>query len=127
MPDRGTLNAARARAAAHVDGEVSRAGRGFEVTLRLVASDGRRLGLGRGRGTLLHEAVHAALDELGTAGSIPVLSVDPEVARWTFAATPALGIFFDEVEHTMSATLDRADMCRRVAARRADVGPDGPS
>jgi tRNA A-37 threonylcarbamoyl transferase component Bud32 len=123
-----TIEAARRRAAAYVDGQVVKDGSGFRVSVVLRSPDGGEAGHGEGRGRALYEAVRGAMLPLVDGGALPkAAGLDPTVAAFSSApdvdAALALGDLGLAMTHNAGGL---AEECARVEARAADLGAMGP-
>jgi tRNA A-37 threonylcarbamoyl transferase component Bud32 len=76
------LDAAKKRAAAYFDGSVARTSSEFQVTLVLRDPKGLELATGAGRGSVLYQAVRAAMDALPASALPPVDSSDRLLSEW---------------------------------------------
>jgi predicted Ser/Thr protein kinase len=117
------LAAAKARAAAYVDGRVTREGEEFRVALSLRSTDARELATGEGRGRILVFAVRAAMDALEASGAIPrAPDGDPFLHDWLRVRTADGAVALTEAAVTLCTedVTGAGEECPRVAAR-ADV------
>jgi hypothetical protein len=125
-----TVTAARQRAQAYLDGEVSWSSAGFSVTLLLHRADGREIKRAAGGGRGLYEAVRSAIAPLVGPGQIPRASeLEPDIAVWarTSNVDDALGVLDLTFAIAQNAGGLR-DECRRFAALSArvrELGPEG--
>jgi tRNA A-37 threonylcarbamoyl transferase component Bud32 len=119
-----TVAAARQRAQAYLDGEVTWSSPGFQVTLTLVRVDGTEIARSEGRGPALYEAVRSAQATLTGDALIPRASkLDPETATWSRtddvdAALGLLDLTFAFVQHTG----DLRNECQAFEQRTIRVG-----
>ncbi len=114
-----TLQAAKQRASAYVDGRVVRTPGGYEVSLRVIESaSGSSSATFEGRGVRLFAATDEALEGLVKAGVIPTQPLDPEVVRVYDIRTASAGwVFDDNVPHE-----DVDAVCARAAQHVNDLG-----
>jgi serine/threonine protein kinase len=114
------LAAAKARAGAYLDGEVTM-GADVSVTLSIRASsDGRQLEQAEGRGATLLGAVRAAMDGLTGGLALPHLTQpSPVLTEWTRVPTvdAALVLTDLEIAFTMEEDPEPATECSRALAR----------
>jgi eukaryotic-like serine/threonine-protein kinase len=123
-----SLDAARRRAAAYVDGEVVKEASGFRVALVLRRPDGGEIGRGAGVGRALYQAVREAMGPLVGPDRIPrAVALDPEVAEWSRVAN------IDEALVLLDTTLAMAqnagglaDDCARIAVKPGDAAEAAP-
>ncbi|HEX3480595.1 MAG TPA: protein kinase [Kofleriaceae bacterium] len=123
----GTVAAARQRAQAYLDGEVSWSPPGFHVALALVGADGTEIARSDGRGPALYEAVRSAEARLTGAAWIPGASkLDPETAAWsrTDDVDAALGMLDLTFAFVQSAG-DLPGECHGFEQRSTRVGELG--
>jgi tRNA A-37 threonylcarbamoyl transferase component Bud32 len=119
-----TVDAARQRAQAYLDGEVTWSSPGFEVTLALVRADGTEIARSDGRGPALYEAVRSAQARLTGAALIPRASkLDPETATWsrTDDVDAALGMLDLTIAFVQNAG-DLGNECHAFEQRNLRVG-----
>jgi hypothetical protein len=119
-----SLAAARARAAAFVDGSVTRDGAGFRLAVTLRAADGRALGEVEGRAPGLPGAVREAM------GRLPIpraAALDPEIAAFSRAADVDAALALLDVQLAMAAHGGKlADDCARLEQHAASIAEMGP-
>jgi hypothetical protein len=119
--------AARARAHAYLDGEVTGSSAGFEVRLELRAADGRLLRRGAGAARGLYAAVRAALAPLVAPGAIPPrVALDPGPAAW--AGSPHIDDALAAIDLAFALAHNAGELpaeCARFRARSAQLGAHG--
>jgi serine/threonine protein kinase len=113
-----SIEAARRRAAAYVDGRITREAGGFRLAITLRRADGTEMGQATGQSRALYDAVRGAMDPLVSPAIVPKAAVlDREVALWSGAydvdGALALTDLTLAIAHN-AGTL--ADECERVAA-----------
>ncbi len=120
-----SIDAAKLRAGAYVDGEVSKRSAGFYVAIALRRASGEALARGAGEGRGLYEAVRRAMDPIVEAGALPrAASLDPSIAEWSRARD--VGGALALVDLTLAIAHNAGslpDECARVEAARASL-PD---
>ncbi|HEX7841262.1 MAG TPA: hypothetical protein VF469_27480, partial [Kofleriaceae bacterium] len=125
-----SVAAARQRAQAYLDGEVTRSAAGFSVTLSLDRPDGAEIRSSTGSGRGLYEAVRSAMTPLVRPDLIPKpRALEPEIARWsrTESVDDALGVLDLTFAFAHNAG-GLPDECRRfdaLSARVHELGPEG--
>ena len=78
-----SIEAAKKRAQAYLDGSVRKEAKGFAVALKLRSPDGAEIGAASGDGATIYEATGAAAESLAATGALPnKTEIDPEVANW---------------------------------------------
>jgi len=114
-----TVEAARKRAPAYIDGTVTKAPLDFSVELTLRASDGRQLGKGQGRGDELFEAVSAAMRQASAAFGDG--SASRFQKQWLRVGTTqaALDVLDVTTALLVEASLATARACERAGRQRA--------
>ena len=118
-----SLAAARARAAAYIDGSVARDGAGFRVTLTLRAAEGRAVGDAEGRARGLPGAVREAMSRLPW----PRVALDPEIAAFSRATSVDAALALLDVQLTMAAHGGGlAEDCARLGSHAAAIAEMGP-
>jgi len=117
-----TLDAARSRAAAYLDGRVVATDRGFRVSLVLKEGD-RTLGQGQGSGEALWQAVRAAMVPLIGPDAIPQAARNhPNIAAWTRISDVDLylaAVDFGKAIVTGTGTLEER---AKIEPRRVELG-----
>ena len=123
-----SLESARRRAAAYVDGEVVKEASGFRVTLVLRRPDGGELGRGLGAGRGLYQAVREAMNPiLGPAGIPRAAALEPAVADFSRARDIDGALALLDLALAMSNNAGGLpDECSRVGAQSADLAELGP-
>ncbi|AUX38976.1 uncharacterized protein SOCE26_003580 [Sorangium cellulosum] len=123
-----SVEAARRRAAAYVDGEVARDGAAFRVALRLHAPDGAELTRAQGAGRALFEAVREAMAPLVAAGHLPKAAhLDAAVAEFSRAADPDGALALLDLTLAMVHNAGGvSEECARVEARSGALAEMGP-
>jgi hypothetical protein len=117
-----TLDAARRRAAAWLDGRVVKHAEKFTVTLLVETADEKTASV-TAEASLLHLAVRGAMERLESAGALSVASVvDPEVAKWTDVRSPIAGALLAELGPALEATVDQNAPCKAVEPYRPMLG-----
>jgi len=87
-----SLEAARARASATLDGTVTSGKADFRVELRLLAADGSEVGRGAGTAVELDQAVEDASNALAKSGAFPPATrTTPDVERALLVSHPEVG------------------------------------
>ncbi|WP_437306564.1 serine/threonine-protein kinase [Sorangium sp. So ce388] len=124
-----SLETARRRAAAYVDGTVVlEPSRSFRLTLTLRAADGGELASSVGRGSALYEAVRNAMDPWVEAGPLPKAPrLDDAVADFSRARTVDAAL--DELDLTLAMTHNAGGLrqeCARFEARGGGLAEMGP-
>ncbi|WP_437833098.1 serine/threonine protein kinase [Sorangium sp. So ce1153] len=124
-----SLEAARRRAAAYVDGTiVLEPSRSFRLTLTLRAADGGELASSVGGGSALYEAVRNAMDPWVDAGLLPKAArLDDAVADFSRARTVDAAL--DELDLTLAMTHNAGGLrqeCARFEARGGGLAEMGP-
>lgn len=115
-----SLAAARATAAAYMDGSVTRQEDGFQVSLVLRDSGGAAVGEGGGAGKPLAKAVALAMETL----PLPrVPKLDAEVARWWGFDDPLLGIALDDLDQACAAFTGIDEAFATLRERKDALGP----
>ncbi|HMG20077.1 MAG TPA: hypothetical protein VK607_02125, partial [Kofleriaceae bacterium] len=124
-----SLDAARRRATAYLDGAVTRHALGFRVALVLRAADGGELGRGEASEPGLHDAVRAAMAPLIRADRLPpAAQLDPELAGWARTRDPAAALALLDVNLAMAQNAGGvARECDRLAQQIARIGGLGPT
>ncbi|MBI2395902.1 MAG: serine/threonine protein kinase [Deltaproteobacteria bacterium] len=113
-----SLEAAKRRAHAWVDGVVTREAEGFTVSVGLFRPDGARLASAEGRGASLDDAIATARDGLVSTGELPrAAALDPEIARIVGTARVDAMLLAERV-----LSPGRADRCARIARDAANLG-----
>lgn len=83
-----SITAAQARAAAYIDGTVTKSASEFHVSLAMHKANGETLGKGMGNGRALYEAVRKAMAPLLETNQLPqAKDLDPTTADWSRANT----------------------------------------
>jgi len=119
-----SVEAARARGTAWLDGRVEVRKDEFVVRLRVLSAEGRELGSARGAGPALYRAVGGALDDLTRQGAIPGPELqDPRAARWSGVRDTSLALELNDFENAMEARTGLAEIVARLESRRAELGP----
>ncbi|WP_437676975.1 protein kinase domain-containing protein [Sorangium sp. So ce131] len=123
-----SVEAARRRAAAYVDGEVARDGAAFRVALRLHAPDGAELTRAQGAGRALFEAVREAMTPMVAAGHVPTAAhLDPAVAEFSRAGDPDGALALLDLTLAMVHNAGGVpEECARVEARSGALAEMGP-
>ncbi len=111
-----TIDAARAQAAAYVDGVVRENGPAWEVSLVVRAPDGVEIARSEGKAKRFLDAVQTAADSLWKAPLVK-LPLDAEVARWTALPDAAAGALFAQI-----GVFRDFSGCAEVRRRSADLG-----
>ncbi|KYF95441.1 hypothetical protein BE17_30825 [Sorangium cellulosum] len=124
-----SLEAARRRAAAYVDGTVVlEPSRSFRLTLALRAADGSELASSVGRASALYEAVRNAMDPWVAAGLLPKAPrLDEAVADFSRARTVDAAL--DALDLTLAMTHNAGGLrqeCARFEARGGGLAEMGP-
>ncbi len=123
-----TLEAARKRATAYVDGQVIKEREGFHITLTLRKADDTEIARTEGRGRALYEAVRQAMTPLVTGSHLPkAAALDPAYAEWSRARSVDGAIALLDVTlaiHHNAGTL--ADECADLQRRADDIAEMGP-
>jgi hypothetical protein len=117
-----SLEAARRRGAAYLDGTIERVRGRFRLEVRLRDGD-RVLGTGAGEGRSLHVAVAAAVDELVRAGALAPRAIDPEVAEWTLLRTHQEGLAILTLEQAIDQGRDVDAVCDDARRLHRTLGP----
>lgn len=117
-----SLESARRRAAAYVDGKVGKEASGFQVSLVLRRPDGGELGRGQGAGRGLYQAVREAMNPIVGPAWIPkAAALDPAVADFSRARDIDGALALLDLTLAMSNNAgELMDECSRVA-KRADL------
>lgn len=119
-----TLAAARARAAAYLDGSVSRERGSFRVRLVLRDRGDGALAEGEGRAAALHQAVQGAMASLVHPGAIPrAAAVDPVVAIWSGIRDVDLLVALEDWSLASAGLAGMRQEEARLAPRQAELGP----
>ena len=123
-----SIEAARRRAAAYVDGQVARDGSGFRVAVAVCRPDGAVIDRAEGRGRALYEAVRAAMEGLVQRGALPEApALDPTVAAFSRAHEVGGALALLDLSLAMANNAGGlAGECARVAARSAGLAEQGP-
>ncbi|WP_437754859.1 protein kinase domain-containing protein [Sorangium sp. So ce1389] len=123
-----SVEAARRRAAAYVDGEVVRDGAAFRVALRLHGPDGAELTRAQGAGRALFEAVREAMTPMVQAGHLPrAARLDPAVAEFSRAGDVDGALALLDLSMAMVHNAGGVpDECARVEALGAALAEMGP-
>ncbi|WP_437571578.1 protein kinase domain-containing protein [Sorangium sp. So ce542] len=123
-----SVEAARRRAAAYVDGEVAREGATFRVALRLHGPDGAELTRAQGAGRALFEAVREAMTPMVQAGHLPKAArLDPAVAEFSRAEDADGALALLDLSMAMAHNAGGlAEECARVEARSGALAEMGP-
>ncbi|WP_437656925.1 protein kinase domain-containing protein [Sorangium sp. So ce1182] len=123
-----SVEAARRRAAAYVDGEVVRDGAAFRVALRLHGPDGAELTRAQGAGRALFEAVREAMTPMVQAGHLPrAARLDPAVAEFSRAADADGALALLDLSMAMVHNAGGVpDECARVEALGGALAEMGP-
>ncbi|MBI5532877.1 MAG: serine/threonine protein kinase [Deltaproteobacteria bacterium] len=122
------LTAAKARAAAWLDGEVVHEHPKFRVTLVLRKRDGAELARGTGSQMALYQAIRDAMAPIVESGALPAArQFDHELAPWTASRDPVAQLAAYDLgrEATVLASV-RAE-CDRAAPLRDRMGGDWAS
>jgi len=118
-----SIEAARRRAAAYVDGKVTKEPTGFQTTLVLRRQDGTELGRADGQGRALYEAVRQAMESLVSAGTLPkARELDATFAEWWRAKKVDTALALLDVTlaiHQNAGSLP--DECARLATPSSDA------
>lgn len=124
---RRSLESARRRAAAYVDGEVVKEAPGFRVSLVLRRPDGGEIGHGAGAGPSLRQAVCEAMEPLVGPALIPKAdALDPVVADFSRARNVDGALALVDLALAIGNNAGGLpDECSRVAARSADLAGMG--
>ncbi|MDI1476723.1 protein kinase [Polyangium sp. y55x31] len=124
-----SIEAARRRAAAHVDGEVIRESSGFRITVTLRRPDGADIDHAVGAGRSLYEAARDAMNPLAARGSLPVATtLDATMADFSRARDVSGALVLFDLASAMSNNAGGLPSeCSRVAARSADLAEMGPA
>jgi hypothetical protein len=118
-----TLESARARGDAYLDGVVTREGEGWSAALALRGKDGTEIARGEGlRQSDAPRALARALDALWTGPLLPREPIDPEVARWNGLADAEVGLLSSDL---LEFSTPR-EACARIGERGAKVGASYP-
>jgi len=123
-----SLESARRRAAAYVDGEVVKEASGFRVSLVLRRPDGGELGRGLGAGRGLSRAVREAMNPIVGPAWIPkAAALDPAVADFSRARDiDGALVLLDLALAMINNAGGLPDECSRVDAKSADLAELGP-
>ncbi|WP_437305718.1 protein kinase domain-containing protein [Sorangium sp. So ce388] len=123
-----SVEAARRRAAAYVDGEVIRDGAAFRVALRLHGPDGAELTRAQGAGRALFEAVREAMTPMVQAGHLPrAARLDPAVAEFSRAGDADGALALLDLSMAMVHNAGGVpDECARVEALGGALAEMGP-
>ncbi|HEU4734470.1 MAG TPA: protein kinase, partial [Kofleriaceae bacterium] len=125
-----TRAAARLRAAAYLDGDVTWTHAGFTVALSLHRPDGATIASAAGDGPALYEAVRSAMAPLVGPDRIPrARALEPEVAAWSRTADiddalAALDLAF-AVAHNAGDLASECDRFEALSARVGELGAEG--
>ncbi len=125
-----SVDAARQRAQAYLDGEVTWSSAGFAVALSLHRADGTEIKRSEGRGSGLYEAVRSAMPALVGPGLIPkARELAPEIAAWsrTRDVDDALGVLdlTFALAHNAGGLPDECRRFGELSARVGELGPEG--
>ncbi|HTN89055.1 MAG TPA: hypothetical protein VL242_35500, partial [Sorangium sp.] len=123
-----SVEAARRRAAAYVDGEVVRDGAAFRVALRLHGPDGAELTRAQGAGRALFEAIREAMTPMVQAGHLPrAARLDPAVAEFSRAGDADGALALLDLSMAMVHNAGGVpDECARVEALGGALAEMGP-
>ncbi|WP_437900392.1 protein kinase domain-containing protein [Sorangium sp. So ce124] len=123
-----SVEAARRRAAAHIDGEVVRDGAAFRVALRLHGPDGAEITRAQGAGRALFEAVREAMTPMVRAGHLPrAARLDPAVAEFSRAGDVDGALALLDLSMAMVHNAGGlAEECARVEAQGGALAEMGP-
>jgi hypothetical protein len=118
-----TLEAAKSRATALLNGRVERSRDGFEVTLALEHPTGLALATRKGTAPELVVAVRRAMEQLESASALPIAAeLDPEVRRWTGVKSAAAGAMLGELGHALETSADAKSPCRALEPLAPELG-----
>ncbi|WP_394821023.1 protein kinase domain-containing protein [Pendulispora albinea] len=119
-----SLDAAKRRAAAYVDGHVTKERDGFKTTLALRRANGEEIGHADGQGRALYEAVRQAMDRLVSPDRLPKSkALDPTLAEWSRARSVDGALALLDVTMSMWHNAGSvADECASLAARGGEIG-----
>jgi eukaryotic-like serine/threonine-protein kinase len=125
-----SVDAARQRAQAYLDGEVTWSAAGFAVALSLHRADGTEIERADGRGPGLYEAVRSAMIALVGPGLIPkARELAPEIAAWsrTRDVDDALGVIdlAFALAHNAGGLPDECRRFGELSPRVGELGPEG--
>jgi eukaryotic-like serine/threonine-protein kinase len=125
-----TIAAARERAQAYLDGEVTWSTAGFTIALVLRRADTTVVAQAQGRSPALYAAVRAAMAPLIGPDRLPrVTALEPEIAAW--ARTPHVDDALAALDQTFAFVNNAGtlpDECQRFDARAGrlrELGPEG--
>ncbi|WP_437537447.1 serine/threonine-protein kinase [Sorangium sp. So ce726] len=123
-----SVEAARRRAAAYVDGEVVRDGASFRVALRLHGPDGAEITRAPGAGRALFEAVREAMTPMVQGGHLPrAARLDPAVAEFSRAGDVDGALALLDLSMAMVHNAGGlAEECARVEAQSGALAEMGP-
>ena len=113
--------AAGARAAAWIDGEVTRERDAFRVELTLRTRDSAALEPALGTDARLDRAVAAAVARLAARGDLPRAAIDDDVQQWTGVRDAETGLVLEDMLSSTS-TYDVDPTCAELATLRHAVG-----
>jgi eukaryotic-like serine/threonine-protein kinase len=124
-----SITAAQARAAAYIDGTVTKSASEFHVALAMHKPDGETLGQGMGNGRALYEAVRNAMAPLLETNQLPqAKEIDPVTVDWSRATTVDGALARLDVTLALAQNAGGlADECARFEQKSADLGELGPA
>jgi eukaryotic-like serine/threonine-protein kinase len=125
-----SLTAARQRAQAYLDGEVSWSSAGFEVALSLHRPGGDVIERGSGQGRGLYEAVRAAMAPLvGGELIVQASALEPDVAAWArtsdIGAALAVTDLAFAIAHNAGGLPDECQRFESLSAAAGELGAEG--
>lgn len=122
-----SIAAARQRAQAYLDGEITASSAGFAVRFSLRRSDGAELAQSSGRGRSVLVAVREAMAPLISPSLLPRQpELDPEVARWARTRDPEVALASADLTFAFAHNAgELPDECRRFAEHGAATSGPG--
>ena len=123
-PDRRqrSVEAARARAVAYIDGIVTRENEAWSLALTLRAGDDREIAKAEGAGEPLGLAVKNAVAALWRAAAFAGQPMDAEVVKWLGIPDVEVGTVWTDLDHLRTPP----EGCPRIYAREQELGAVGP-